>query len=164
MAYLAKGSDPDGRLRPDGFVITRYRDPDQNLRTMFEKIIKRAGLKPWPKLFQNLRSTRETELAETYPIHVVCAWIGNSEAVAKRHYLQVTESHFARAIDEAISAAGDDGEATRKTTRSAAFSDDQEKPGVSNSSGNTQFTDEQGMGNGRHRTRTCDFHRVRMAL
>ena len=36
---------------------------------------------PWAKPFQNLRSTRETELAETYPIHVVCAWIGNSEAV-----------------------------------------------------------------------------------
>lgn len=133
VACLAKGSDPDGRLRPDGHVITRYRDADQNLRTTFKKIIKRAGLKPWPKLFQNLRSTRETELAETYPIHVVCAWIGNSEAVAKRHYLQVTESHFARAIDDAIAGGSDDGEATRKTTRSAAFSRDQEKPGVSKS-------------------------------
>jgi len=38
-----------------------------------------------PKLFQNLRSTRETELMETYPAHVVCAWIGNSEAVARKH-------------------------------------------------------------------------------
>ncbi len=33
----------------------------------------RAGLTPWPKLWQNLRSSRETELVETYPIHVVCA-------------------------------------------------------------------------------------------
>ena len=33
--------------------------------------IKRAGLTPWPKLFQNLRSTRETELAETFPLHVM---------------------------------------------------------------------------------------------
>ena len=49
------------------------------------------------KPFQNLRSTRETELAETYPIHVVCAWIGNSEAVAAKHYLQVTDEHFERA-------------------------------------------------------------------
>jgi integrase len=83
------------------YVVTRYRSPDQNLRTTFEKIIQRAGLKPWPKLFQNLRSTRETELAETFPIKAVCQWLGNSEAVAKRHYLQVTDEHFARAADHA---------------------------------------------------------------
>jgi hypothetical protein len=52
---------------------------------------------PWPKLFQNLRSTRETELAEDDPIHVVCAWVGNTQAVATKHYLQVTDEHFDRA-------------------------------------------------------------------
>jgi hypothetical protein len=61
------------------------------------KIIARAGLEPWEKLFQNLRATRETELAEIYPMHVVCAWIGNSPAVAAKHYLQVTDAHFAEA-------------------------------------------------------------------
>ena len=30
-------------------------------------------------------------------MHVVCEWIGNSEVVAKKHYLQITEEHFARA-------------------------------------------------------------------
>ena len=49
---------------------------------------------PWPKLFQNLRSARETELTERFPLHVVTAWIGNSELVARRHYLQVTDEHF----------------------------------------------------------------------
>ena len=53
-----------------------------------------AGLKSWPKLFQNLRSTRQTELAEQFPAHVVCAWMGNSEDVARDHYLQVTDAHF----------------------------------------------------------------------
>jgi len=79
------------------YVITRYRDPKQNLRTQLIKIIKRAGLIPWPKLFQNLRATRETELAEVYPMHVVCAWIGNSQNVAAKHYLQVTDEHYASA-------------------------------------------------------------------
>lgn len=59
-----------------------------------------AGLEPWPKTFQNLRSTRETELAEQYPIHVVCKWIGNSAAIAATHYLQLTDEHFARATGE----------------------------------------------------------------
>ena len=38
-------------------VITRYRDANANLRTQLLRIIRRAGLKPWPKLFANLRST-----------------------------------------------------------------------------------------------------------
>jgi integrase len=79
------------------FLITRYRDGGVNLRTQLQRIIGRAGLKAWPKLFQNLRSTRETELNETYPIHVVCAWLGNSPTVANRHYLQVRDEDFERA-------------------------------------------------------------------
>ena len=83
-------------LAEDGavYAITRYRSAKQNLRTQLNRIIKRAGLEPWPKLFQNLRSTRETELCQTWPTYVVCKWIGNSVAVAAEHYLQVTDEHF----------------------------------------------------------------------
>jgi integrase len=79
------------------YAITRYRQRNQNLRTQLHRIIRKAGLQPWPKTFQNLRSTRETELTESFPLHVVTAWIGNSQPVARKHYLQVTEDHFARA-------------------------------------------------------------------
>jgi integrase len=78
------------------YVITRYRQANSNLRTQLNRIIARAGMVPWPKLFQNLRSTRETELAETVPLQYVCAWIGNTEAVAKKHYLQLRDEIFAR--------------------------------------------------------------------
>ena len=73
-----------------------------NLRTRLQWIIKRAGLKPWPKLWQNLRSTRETELADQFPAHVAAAWIGNSVAVAVKHYLQVTDEHFEKAVQKAV--------------------------------------------------------------
>ena len=46
----------------DVYCINRYRDNSTNLRTQMYKIIARAGFKPRPKVFQNLRSTRETEL------------------------------------------------------------------------------------------------------
>jgi len=75
-------------------VITRYRQPNANLRTQLCRYIRRAGLEPWPRLFQNLRASRETELAEKYPIHVVCSWIGNTAHIASKHYLQVTDEHF----------------------------------------------------------------------
>ena len=80
------------------WVVTRYRDKACNLRTQLTKIIRRAGLVPWPKLWQNLRASRQTELAEAYPIQVVCAWIGNTRRIAENHYLQMTNAHFAKAI------------------------------------------------------------------
>jgi integrase len=86
-------------------VFTRWQGAGTNLRTQLERIIGRAGLTPWPKLWQNLRSTRETELAETFPVHVVCAWIGNSRAVAVKHYLQVTDEHFEQGAGRQESAA-----------------------------------------------------------
>ena len=79
------------------YVITGYRGGNANLRTQLERIIRRAGLKAWPKLFQNLRSTRETELVAEFPLHVVTAWLGNTAAVATKHYLQVTEADYDRA-------------------------------------------------------------------
>ena len=56
---------------------------------------------PWPKLFQNLRSTRETELTKQFPIHVVCKWLGNSTTIASKHYLQITEEHYQDAAGKA---------------------------------------------------------------
>jgi site-specific recombinase XerD len=88
---------------PEGavYVVTqgRQQGADVNLRTGLARIIKKAGLRPWPRLWQNLRASRETELAETFPVHVVCEWIGNSARVAANHYLQVTSEHFQRAAN-----------------------------------------------------------------
>jgi integrase len=69
-----------------------------NLRTPMEKIIRRAGLQPWPRLFHNLRASRETELTERFPLHVVAAWLGNTPEIARKHYLQVTDEHFQAAV------------------------------------------------------------------
>ncbi len=81
------------------YVVDMSRDRSGNLRTQLRRIIERAGLVIWPKLFQNLRSTRETELAEAFPIHVVTAWLGNSPEIAQKHYLQVHEGHYDRAAE-----------------------------------------------------------------
>ncbi len=100
----ADGFDPKAQRLSEQPIITRYRDSKTNLRTQFARIVKAAGLKPWPKLFHNLRASRETELTETYPLHVVCEWIGNSQAVAAKHYLQVTDQHFEAAASGAPTA------------------------------------------------------------
>jgi integrase len=96
------------------YVITRYRAKNSNLRTQFERIIRRAGESPWPKLFQNMRASRETELSAEYPLHVVCAWIGNSPQVARDHYLQVTDEHYRQAAESKGGGRGSGDGCTRR--------------------------------------------------
>ncbi len=61
-----------------------------------------ARTQRWPKLFRNLRSCRETELAEEFPMDVVCQWIGNSQPIAAKHYLQVIHRHFSKAVRNSV--------------------------------------------------------------
>jgi len=83
---------------PEGAVLVVPRAKDgPNLRRYAEQIISKAGVKQWPKLFQNCRASRETELMRVHPTHVVMAWIGHTERVARSHYLQVTDEDFDKA-------------------------------------------------------------------
>ncbi|MCI0631527.1 MAG: tyrosine-type recombinase/integrase [Phycisphaerales bacterium] len=86
-------------------VVPRLRDPRINLRTHFQRIIARAGAKPWPRLFQNLRASCATDWVERFPAHVVAGWLGHTPLVAARHYLQTRDAHFDLAIGGAESGA-----------------------------------------------------------
>jgi len=79
------------------YCIERYRGKKTNLGTQAHRIIKNAGLKPWPRTYQNLRASRETELTESFPLKSVTEWIGHSPTVANRHYLSVPDSHYEKA-------------------------------------------------------------------
>jgi integrase len=81
------------------YFISRHRLASSNLRTQLQRIMNRAGVDPWPRLFQNMRASRETELCRKHPLHVVTSWIGNSAPIAARHYLQVTDLDFAAALE-----------------------------------------------------------------
>ncbi len=75
-------------------VVPRLRDPRVNLRTHFQRIIARAGVKPWPRLFHNLRASCATDWVERFPAHVVAGWLGHTPLIAARHYLQTRDAHF----------------------------------------------------------------------
>lgn len=76
---------------------TRY-SHDANILTTLEKIVSETGLVPWPKLMQNLRATRESELLAHYPAKDVCSWRGNSPTVANKHYAMTMQASFDRAV------------------------------------------------------------------
>jgi len=68
-----------------------------NFRTVALKILRKAGIEPWPRLWQNLRSSYESDLAATFPIATVTKWLGNGPSVALRHYVDPTDEAFERA-------------------------------------------------------------------
>lgn len=68
-----------------------------NLRSTLEKIIKRAKVTQWTRLWHSMRASCETDLAREYPLAVVAKWLGNTAAVAMRHYVDVTDADFDRA-------------------------------------------------------------------
>ena len=70
-----------------------------NLRTTFMKIVARAGCKTWPRLFQNLRASCETDWVEKHPAHECAAWLGHSPAIAAAHYLQARNHHFEAVVN-----------------------------------------------------------------
>ena len=82
---------------PDDYVI-------QNNRTTVVKIVRRivvaAGLEPWERLIQNLRSSRAIEIYQKFGVIAESEWIGHSEKTAVDHYLHLLESDFNRAATE----------------------------------------------------------------
>jgi len=98
---------------------------NSNLRTQFLKVLRRAGVLPWTRLFHSMRASRQTELERQFPRHVVCAWMGNSESVAQKHYLLVSEADYAAAVlpwaeAEALEAARNPARSDPKAARNPA--------------------------------------------
>lgn len=122
--YLQDAWDALGD-EPATHVITRYRDASGNLRTQFVRIIKRAGLEPWERVFHNLRASRQNELAASYPIHVVCRWIGNSALIADKHYLSGTDDYFEMAVGENGAQSIAEGSGTERIEANGAKSNPQ---------------------------------------
>lgn len=82
--------------REPGNVIEGMR----NIKSIWKQLkdlCNRAGVKPWPKLWHNMRASCQSDLSREFAPYVVCAWLGNSLRVAESHYLQVTPIDMERA-------------------------------------------------------------------
>lgn len=71
-----------------------------NLRQQSLRLIARIGERPWPRLWHALRASAEPDLVARFPIGTTCEGIGNTVAVAARHYLRIGPEDKARAIGE----------------------------------------------------------------
>ena len=106
---VLRGGYRDAVLSQDGWK-------NCNLRTQFQRILQWARISSWPKPFQNLRASQETELAHAFPLHVVTEWLGNPPQVALKHYRRVTDEDFAQATKPVPDGVAKSGAAGARTT------------------------------------------------
>jgi integrase len=78
------------------YVLPNLRHTTNVLPTL-QRIIKRAGLKVWPKGWQNMRATRATELENQFGAHKATEWCGHTQKIAEAHYWMVTADDIAQA-------------------------------------------------------------------
>jgi integrase len=71
-----------------------------NLRERLRRMLIKAGIAPWPKLWQNLRSSAEMDLLARFPPAAVYEWIGHTADVARGHYFQIRQADIEKAISE----------------------------------------------------------------
>ena len=104
-------------------VIAKHRIASANLRTTFAKICRRAGVQLWERCFQNMRASRETELSQDFPMHVVCSRIGNNTPVALKHYLTVIDADYEKAAQNPAQQPSETGRNGQQAkTRNPCFS------------------------------------------
>jgi integrase len=86
-------------LRPESpaanaYVLVNHRGDSGHYRRQFEAAIKAAGLKPWPRLFHNLRANAFTDLCDRNSMSQVCKWLGNSIRMGEKHYLLIRQHEY----------------------------------------------------------------------
>jgi len=91
---------------PEGqkLVISLSRN---NLHRIMRGIVRRAGFEPWPRLFQALRQSCDTEWKQTYPAYAVDAWLGHSGRVSEKHYLMIPEELWKKVAEGAAKSAAE---------------------------------------------------------
>jgi len=98
------------------YVVPRARH-GSNLATHAKRLVKKAGVEPWPKLFTNLRGSCSDDLERRGVAEkAINAWIGNTAHLRRRHYHAVRPEDWAAVI----------GKAAQIPARSGAVSGHQE--------------------------------------
>jgi len=104
---MGDNDEPIVAIGGKGAVIRRVR-----------RIWAAAGVEPWARLWQTLRSSCEKEWAMTFPQYAVSKWIGHSIAISGKHYANaVPDELFDRAASVGVSApTGAQRQAQRKAS------------------------------------------------
>ena len=75
------------------YVFPRLRS-HTNTATTAAKYVTAAGFVVWPKFWNSLRASCETDLMDDFGLRKACQWIGNSPAIAMKHYALMKKTDY----------------------------------------------------------------------
>lgn len=84
---------------PEGQPLVCWGVDRENYLKHAGAIMEKAG-KSWPKPFQSLRASLETDWQAEHPALAVAAWLGHDLAVSAKHYYTVTPDLLARVTSQ----------------------------------------------------------------
>ena len=82
------------KARADSYLFTKT---IATVRNKTLQGLKRIDAEPWPRLFQNLRSSRAIEINNLFGTHAEAEWLGHAPNVASKHYIHATKLDFTTA-------------------------------------------------------------------
>ena len=65
-----------------------------NTAVTARKFVVAAGHKDWPRFWNSMRASRETDLMDAVGLRRACAWIGNSPEIAIKHYALMRKTDY----------------------------------------------------------------------
>lgn len=84
---------------PGVYVVESLRTCS-NMGTTFKKLVERAGLALWPKIFHNLRKSAATDICNAYGAKSESVWLGHTERISFDFYQQITPETITRALND----------------------------------------------------------------
>lgn len=93
--YLRKTDNPK-----DNLVVSDLNN--LSIVTLIKQLLARNGVSAWPRLIQNLRSSRAIEVHEKFGSIAESEWLGHTQAIARDHYLSVSKDLFASALEKPV--------------------------------------------------------------
>ncbi len=75
------------------YVFPRLRN-HSNAATTAAKMVEATGFTAWPKFWNALRASCETDLMDEYGLRKACQWIGNSPAIAMKNYSLLKKTDY----------------------------------------------------------------------
>ncbi len=103
MPYVKKLVSTSKAKQGEFVFSERYRTcTEANITNIMRRTVKRAKVELWPKLWQNLRASRTTELVDNFPIKNVCKWLGNTQEVVLKHYLRASKDAMRQATQTKV--------------------------------------------------------------
>ena len=85
---------------PEGadLLFPRHQITGAALTNKLQRMLRSIREVLWPKPWNNMRASCETDLLSLYPALTVVKWVGHSLRISEQHYAQVAKEHHDRAV------------------------------------------------------------------